>query len=63
MEKQLGGKIPDAQLQDYVNSVGQKVAGVSHRPDFEYHFTALDHSSVNSFALPGGYIFITRGML
>jgi predicted Zn-dependent protease len=63
MEKQLGGKIPDAQLQDYVNSVGQKVAGVSHRPDFEYHFTALDHNSINAFALPGGYIFITRGML
>lgn len=63
MEKQLGGKIPDAQLLDYVNSVGLKVAGVSQRPDFDYHFTALDHNSVNAFALPGGYIFITRGLL
>jgi predicted Zn-dependent protease len=63
MENQLGGRIPDAQLLDYVNSVGLKVAGVSQRPDFDYHFTALDHNSVNAFALPGGYIFVTRGLL
>jgi len=63
IEKQMKGKIPDEALQSYVNQVGQAVARVSHRPDIEYHFTAVQHESVNALALPGGYIFITRGML
>ncbi len=63
IETQMGGRIPSPVLQNYVNSVGQKVAAVSHRPDYDYHFVALDHEMMNAFALPGGYIFITRGML
>ena len=63
VEKQLGGKIDDENLQRYIDRVGQKIARVCHRPDLEYHFTALDHESLNALALPGGYIFITRGML
>jgi predicted Zn-dependent protease len=63
LEKQMGGKIPDNALQNYINSVGQKVAMVSHRRTWEYHFAALDDDMVNAFALPGGYIFITKGML
>jgi predicted Zn-dependent protease len=63
IEKQMGGKIPDNALQNYINSVGQKVAMVSHRRTWEYQFTALDDDMVNAFALPGGYIFITKGML
>ncbi|MDD5180872.1 MAG: M48 family metalloprotease [Gallionellaceae bacterium] len=50
-------------LQDYVNSVGQKVAKHSHRPNLKYHFTVLDSPEVNAFALPGGYVYITRGIL
>ena len=63
IEKEMGGAIPDTILQNYVNSVGQKVGAVSHRPDLEYQFTALEDKTANAFALPGGYIFITRGML
>lgn len=63
VEKQMGGRIANQKLQGYIDSVGQKVAGVSHRPDLDYHFVALDHESMNAFALPGGYIFVTRGML
>lgn len=63
IEKEMGGKIQDLTLQNYIDSVGQKVAAVSHKPYFDYHFTALEDKTVNAFALPGGYIFITRGML
>ena len=50
-------------LQDYVNNVGQKLAGQSHRPGLNYRFTVLDSPEVNAFALPGGYVYITRGIL
>ncbi len=63
VEKQMGGRIDNPGLQNYINYIGQKVARVSHSPDWEYNFAALKHESVNAFALPGGYIFITRGML
>jgi predicted Zn-dependent protease len=63
VEKEMGGKIQDLTLQNYINSVGLKIAAVSHKPYFDFHYTALDDKTVNAFALPGGYIFITRGML
>jgi predicted Zn-dependent protease len=50
-------------LQAYVDSVGQRLAKVSHRPDLTWHFTLLDDPTVNAFAMPGGYIYITRGIL
>jgi len=63
VEKQLEGKIPDESVQNYLDSVGQRIARISHRPDWEYHFTAVEDKSVNALALPGGYVFITKGML
>lgn len=63
LEKQMGGRIADEALQNYINTVGQKVAKVSHRRSWDYHFVALDDDMVNAFALPGGYVFITKGML
>lgn len=50
-------------LQDYVNSVGQRIAKQSHRPNLQYHFTVLDSPEINAFALPGGYVYITRGIM
>jgi predicted Zn-dependent protease len=50
-------------LQEYVNRVGQKVAAHSHRANLQYHFTVLDSPEINAFALPGGYVYITRGIL
>ncbi len=53
----------DQQLQDYVNEIGQKLAAVSHRPDIEYTFTVVDSPDINAFALPGGFIYINRGLM
>jgi predicted Zn-dependent protease len=57
------GRFEDAQLQQYVNEVGQRIAAKSHRPNLQYTFTVLDSDEVNAFALPGGYVYITRGIM
>ena len=53
----------DKELQDYVQSIGDSLASKSHRPNLVYRFTILDSSDINAFALPGGYIFINRGLM
>ena len=50
-------------LQDYVQKVGDKLAMISHRKNLIFRFTVLDTNEINAFALPGGYIYITRGLL
>ena len=55
--------VPDAALQTYVNRVGKWLAMHSERPGLPWHFGVLDTDSVNAFATPGGYVFITRGLL
>ncbi len=50
-------------LQSYVNRIGQKIAVHSHRPNIRYTFTVLDSPEINAFALPGGYVYITRGIM
>ncbi|MFQ5935936.1 MAG: M48 family metalloprotease [Acidiferrobacterales bacterium] len=57
------GVYDDPELQAYVQRVGEKLAGLSHRPELFYRFTVLDSDVVNAFALPGGYIYVTRGLL
>ena len=57
------GVYDNQELQAYVNNVGEKLAANSHRRDLIYRFTVLDSKDVNAFALPGGYIYITRGLL
>jgi predicted Zn-dependent protease len=54
---------PDPALQDYVNQLGQQLAAASERPELKWTFTLLDDDMVNAFALPGGYVYVTRGML
>ena len=63
IEKEMGGRINDPQLQSYINRIGQKIVAVSHRSDLKFSFAALNDEQTNAFALPGGYVFITRGML
>ena len=63
VEKEFPSSNINPQLQSYVDSVGQKIAAVSHTPQLNFSFKVIDHESVNAFALPGGYIFITTGML
>jgi predicted Zn-dependent protease len=57
------GVYDDAELQEYVNRIGQKLAANSHRANLEFHFTVLDSEEINAFALPGGYIYVTRGIM
>jgi predicted Zn-dependent protease len=57
------GTYPDPRLQAYVESIGKKMAAASERPDLPWTFTVLDDPSVNAFALPGGPVFVTRGIL
>lgn len=57
------GLYDDPQLTAYVASVGRKLVPYSHRPHLKYHFSILDTAVENAFAAPGGYIYITRGLL
>jgi predicted Zn-dependent protease len=57
------GQYDDARLAAYVDSVGHRVARASELPTLDWHFTVLDDPVVNAFAMPGGYIYITRGIL
>lgn len=57
------GIYPDPALQNYISSIGQALARNSHRPSLAYHFKVADSPSINAFALPGGYIYVTRGIL
>ena len=50
-------------LQAYVADLGHRLAALSHRPNLPWQFTVVDSPAVNAFALPGGYIYLTRGIL
>ena len=57
------GVYDDPALQAYVTEIGQDLARTSHRPNLPWTFTIVDSPVINAFALPGGYIYITRGIL
>lgn len=61
--KQFGGVYENQKIQSYVNEIGQRMAQFSERQDVQYRFTVLDSPIVNAFALPGGYVYVTRGTL
>ncbi len=66
MAATLVGAVPldrDQRAQQYVNRVGRWVTLFSTRPGLEWQFGVLDDRDVNAFAAPGGYIFVTRGLL
>jgi predicted Zn-dependent protease len=57
------GLYEDPQLEGYVDSIGQALAAVSERPQLPWSFKIVDDPTVNAFALPGGYLYVTRGIL
>ena len=57
------GSYPDAELQAFVSNLGTRLARLSERPDLPWTFRIVDDPLVNAFALPGGYIYVTRGIL
>jgi predicted Zn-dependent protease len=61
--RQEMGVYEDRELQSYIEDIGLRLARNSHRPKLPWHFTIVDVPAVNAFALPGGYIYITRGIL
>ncbi len=60
---QFGGVYEDPKVTAYVDRIGQELAKVSDLPDLKFTFTVLDDDIVNAFALPGGFIYISRGLL
>jgi predicted Zn-dependent protease len=59
----FGGVYDKPELTRYVNLVGRSVALTCDRADIDYRFAVLNHESINAFAAPAGYIFVTRGLL
>lgn len=57
------GVVKDTRLQAYVNNLGQRLAMLSHRNQLQWHFTVLDGPEINAFALPGDYVYVTRGIM
>jgi predicted Zn-dependent protease len=61
--QEFGGPLPNPKLQAYVNDIGQRLARQSHRANLQWTFTVLDTPDINAFALPGGYVYVTRGLM
>jgi predicted Zn-dependent protease len=55
--------VPDPRLQQYVNHVGRWLAAQTERPDLPWRFGVMDAPQLNAFAVPGGTIFVTRGLV
>ena len=60
---QMYGVYDDEDLAKYIDELGQKMAKISHRPNLKYEFKVMDSPVINAFAVPGGYVYITRGIL
>jgi len=59
----FGGAYDDPRVTAYVNEIGQRIARVSAQPNARWTFTVLDTPAVNAFAIPGGYVYVTRGLV
>lgn len=57
------GVYPDAALQGYIQQLGARIAATSERPNLPWTFRVVDDPVVNAFAAPGGFIYVTRGIL
>ena len=57
------GAYDDPELQSYIQELGSKIAATSERPELDWTFTVLDDPVVNAMALPGGFIYVNRGIL
>lgn len=57
------GLYPNEALQRFINQKGQQMVAVSHRKDLKYEFKIVDSPVINAFAVPGGYVYFTRGIM
>jgi predicted Zn-dependent protease len=60
---QYGGPIPDEQIRAYVADIGRRLAATSERPELPWEFHVVDSAVINAFALPGGKVFMSRGLM
>ncbi len=60
---QTYGAYNDPKIAEYVTDLGKHMAVISHRSNLDYHFRVLDSPVINAFAVPGGFVYITRGIL
>ena len=63
MVQAFGGEYADKRLQGYVERLGLRLARYTEYQQFKYRFTLLNSPIVNAFALPGGYVYISRGLM
>jgi len=61
--EKFGGIYADSRVTQYVSALGARLARATEQPGQRYTFTVLDSATVNAFALPGGYVYITRGLM
>src|SRR4051812_12561026 len=61
--KSFFGVYDDPKLQAFINEKGKQMGAISHRPNVEYQFKIVDSPVVNAFAVPGGYVYFTRGIM
>lgn len=64
--QQVSAQLPmlqDAEINNYVNELGNRIAKLTPRSDLEWHFAVVNTNVVNAFALPGGYVYVNRGIL
>jgi len=57
------GLYQDTALQNFISTRGEQMVAISHRPNLDFNFRVLNSEVVNAFAVPGGYVYLTRGML
>jgi predicted Zn-dependent protease len=64
--RQINAQIPmvtDRAINDYVTELGDSIAKHTSRSDLDWHFYVVDSHQVNAFSLPGGYVYVNRGLL
>ncbi|MEO8910398.1 MAG: M48 family metallopeptidase [Gemmatimonadaceae bacterium] len=64
--QQINAQLPivqDPELNRYINVLGDSIAGLTSRKDLEWHFFIVDSKEVNAFAVPGGYVYVNRGLI
>lgn len=57
------GMYQDEKMQNFIKQKGKQMAAISHRPELDYQFRVLDSPMINAFAVPGGYVYFTRGIM
>ena len=57
------GLYEDEKMQQFINEKGKEMGAISHRPHLNYEFKILDSPVINAFAVPGGYVYFTRGIM